>query len=412
MRIAVFGLGFVGLTAALGFADKGFSVRGYDINKDRRREIADGKIPFFEPGLDDALARNLGRAFCLAESAEEAAEKSNICFFCVGTPGLPDGSADLTHLLSAIDSVLLTVSPECVLVVKSTIVPGTLNERIKPYIRGKGAGNPVAVNPEFLREGMCWYDFINPDRIVCGVTDDRAKSILAEIYMPFNATLYFTAPNTAEFIKYLSNSLLATLISYSNEMAQFADAVGGIDTVRAFRILHGDRRLEGAGINDYLYPGCGFGGYCLPKDIAALVAAAQSRGFKPRISESVISLNNEMPELIARKIARAAGGKSEKTGILGLSFKPGSDDVRESPAAKIISLLTQWGYADIYAYDPVALREFQNTYSLPLTYCASAREVCETCGAVAIVTAWDEFKGIDKAFPDTRFIDCRYILGS
>ncbi|MDR0271560.1 nucleotide sugar dehydrogenase [Paenibacillus sp.] len=412
MRIAVFGLGFVGLTTALGFADKGFSVYGYDINKKRCAEIALGKVPFFEPGLDDALARNLGKTFTVANSAIDAAYKSDICFFCVGTPGLPDGSADLAHLLFAIDSVLETVTKDCVLVVKSTIPPGTLNERVTPHVRAKGANNPVAVNPEFLREGKCWDDFMNADRIVCGVKGDEAKNLLTEIYIPFGAPLHFVEPNTAEFIKYLSNSLLATLISYSNEMALLADAVGGIETARAFHILHEDRRLAGAGINTYIYPGCGYGGYCLPKDTAALDAVARNRGFMPRVLEGVISLNNEIPDLTARKIAREAGEKSDKIGILGLSFKPGSDDIRESPAAKIIAALIQGGYDSIYTYDPLAMREFQKTYRLSITYCASAHEVCETCGVVALVTAWGEFIGIDKAFPDTRFVDCRYFLGN
>lgn len=410
MRIAVFGLGFVGLTTALGFADKGFSVYGYDIKKERRAEISGGKVPFFEPGLDDALTRNLGKTFTLVNSAIDAAYKSDICFFCVGTPGLPDGSADLEHLLFAIDGVLETVSPVCVLVVKSTIPPGTLSERIMPHVRAKGANNPVVVNPEFLREGRCWNDFMNADRIVCGVTDDAAKAVLTELYMPFGAPIHFVKSNTAEFIKYLSNSLLATLISYSNEMALLADAVGGIETARAFRILYEDSRFTGAEINTYIYPGCGYGGYCLPKDTAALDAVALSRGFTPRILEDVISLNNEMPDLTAQKIARAAGKKTEKIGILGLSFKPGSDDVRDSPAVKIIRALIRDGFVNIYTYDPLAMREFQNTYRLSITYCESAHEVCKTCGTVALVTTWEEFKGIDKIFPDTRFVDCRYFL--
>jgi len=410
MRIAVFGLGFVGLTTALGFADKGFSVYGYDINKEHCAVISGGKVPFFEPGLDDALARNLGTAFTLVDCAIEAAYKSDICFFCVGTPSLPDGSADLEHLLFAIDSVLETVSPVCVLVVKSTVPPGTLSERVTPHVRAKGANNPVVVNPEFLREGSCWEDFINADRIVCGVTDDTAKSVLTELYMPFGAPLHFVEPNTAEFIKYLSNSLLAALISYSNEMALLADAVGGIETARAFRILHEDSRFAGAEISSYIYPGCGYGGYCLPKDTAALDAVALSRGFTPRILESVISLNNEMPDLTARKIAHAAGKKTEKIGILGLSFKPGSDDVRDSPAVKIIKTLIRDGYVNIYIYDPLAMQKFQNMYRLPITYCESLHEVCKTCRTVALVTAWEEFKGIDKTFPNTHFVDCRYFL--
>lgn len=410
MNISVFGLGFVGLTTALGFADKGFNVRGYDIDKKRLAQISGGEIPFLEPGLDVALTRNLGKTFSVSNSAVDAAEKSDACFLCVGTPGRPNGSADLTHLFCAIDSVLGVVSEECLFVVKSTVPPGTTKERVTSYIREKGANNPVAVNPEFLREGKCWDDFIDPDRIVCGVADDRAKAVLAQLYAPFDAPLHFVEPNTAEFVKYLSNSLLATMISYSNEMSLIADAVGGIEVARAFRILHEDRRLARAGINTYIYPGCGFGGYCLPKDIAALDAVAQNCGFTPRILEGVISLNNEMSELTAQKILREANSKTDKIGILGLSFKPGSDDVRDSPAAKIISVLLREGYNNIYAYDPIAEKEFDSVYGLQINYCASAREVCETCGTVALVTTWEEFAGIDKAFPGIRFVDCRYFL--
>lgn len=410
MKIAVFGLGFVGLTTALGFADKGFTVCGFDINEKRCLEIAGGKVPFFEPGLNDALTRNLGNTFVIGNSAAQTAKDSEACFFCVGTPGLPDGSADLTHLLSAMDSVMETVSQDCVFVVKSTVPPGTVKERVVPHVRAKGANNPVASNPEFLREGKCWEDFIDPDRIVCGAADDTAKNTLARIYAPFNAPLHFVELNTAEFIKYLSNALLAAMISYSNEMSLVADTVGDIEVAKAFRILHEDKRLAGAGINTYIYPGCGYGGYCLPKDTEALYTAAQNHGFTPRILENVISLNNEMPGLTAKKIACAAGDKTNKIGILGLSFKSGSDDVRDSSAASIISALLREGYDKIYAYDPLANKEFESVYGLPIAYCKSKEEVCETCGTVALVTAWSEFAGINKAFPDIRFVDCRYFL--
>lgn len=410
MNIAVFGLGFVGLTTGLGLADKGFFVQGYDIDRRRCAAISGGTLPFHEPGLDDALKRKLNKTFIVADNAANAANKSDVCFFCVGTPGLDDGSADLTYLFSAIDSVSEIISEKCVFVVKSTVPPGTVKERVIPYVRGKGLKNLIASNPEFLREGKCWDDFMNPDRILCGVTDDEAKNTLTELYAPFNAPLYFVEPNTAEFVKYLSNSLLAALISYSNEMALYADAVGGIETAKAFRILHQDRRLSGAGITAYIYPGCGYGGYCLPKDTVALEAAARNRGFIPRILEGVISLNNEMPELTAQKIMRSVNSKTDKIGILGLSFKPGSDDVRDSPAAKIIMALINDNYNNIYVYDPIAAEEFQKVYDLPIHYCVSVREVCETCGSVALVTAWDEFAGVDKSFPDTNFIDCRYYL--
>ena len=410
MNIAVFGLGFVGLTTALGFAEKGFAVRGYDINNERSLGIACGEVPFFEPGLDDALERNLGKTFVLTDNAADAAAGRDVCFFCVGTPELPDGSADLTYIFSAVDSILKTVSDTCVFVIKSTVPPGTVRERIVPYVRSKGARNPIVVNPEFLREGRCWDDFMNADRIVCGVDGDVAKDTLATLYAPFSAPIHFVEQNTAEFIKYLSNSLLATLISYSNEMALLADAIGGIEVAQAFRILHEDRRLAGAGINTYIHPGCGYGGYCLPKDTEALNATAKSNGFMPRILEGVISLNKEMSYFTAKKITLAANDKYEKIGILGLSFKPGSDDVRDSSAAKIITELIREGYTNIYAYDPIAINEFQNVYGLPIAYCASKDEVCRSCRVVAVVTAWEEFKKVNLDFPAVNFVDCRYCL--
>jgi UDPglucose 6-dehydrogenase len=410
MTIAVLGLGFVGLTAALGFADKGHAVRGFDVDAARAAAIADGKLPFFERGLDEALARNLNRTFFVAGSAEDAARGAELVFFCVGTPALPDGSANLDCLLSAIDAVAGTVSPKCALVIKSTVPPGTLTERIAPYIRAKGLKNPLAVNPEFLREGKCWADFTDPDRVLCGVTDNEAKSALTELYAPFGAPVRFVAPNTAEFVKYLSNSLLAVLISFSNEMALLAESAGGIDVAAAFHALNEDRRLSGAGITAYIYPGCGYGGYCLPKDTAAFAAAAKSKGFDARILGEAIALNNDMARLTARKIERAASGKTDKIGILGLSFKPESDDVRDSPAAKIIAALVEDGYRGIYAYDPIATAAFRAAYDLPIAYCASAREVCEICGTVAVVTAWDEFTTIKLDYKDIRLVDCRYCM--
>lgn len=410
MQIAVFGLGFVGLTAALGFADRGFIVRGFDSDFGRAAEIAGGAVPFYEPGLREALDRTAGKRFFIERDAAAAVRGCDCALFCVGTPGRADGSADLTHIFAAIDSVAAAVDKECVFVIKSTIPPGTLNGRVLPYIRAKGLQNPLAVNPEFLREGKCWEDFTRPDRIVLGVDDDAAKAALAKLYASFDAPLYFVLPNTAEFIKYLSNSLLATLVSYANEMALLAAAVGGIEVASAFRVLHEDRRLAGAGINAYIYPGCGYGGYCLPKDTAALSALGRAVGSETRIIDGVTSLNEAMPQLTAAKIKRAAGGGSGKIGVLGLSFKPLSDDVRDSSAAKIIAALIADGYRDIIAYDPVATSQFQQLYGLNINYSASARAVCEACDTIALVTAWEEFHGLDREYPDKRWVDCRYCL--
>jgi UDPglucose 6-dehydrogenase len=412
MNIAVIGLGFVGLAAALGFADRGIKVRGYDTDAAKASAIKNGSVPFLEPGLPDALNRALGMQFAVAADVTNAVLGADAVFFCVGTPCGEDGKADLRQLLSAIDSVLHAIRPDCLLVVKSTVPPGTVAGEIIPHVRAKGFCGPVAANPEFLREGHCWEDFTAPARIVCGVEngDARAIRVLSDIYAPFHAPLYFETISTAEYVKYLSNALLATLISFSNEMAAIASATDAINISKAFKILHMDSRLQGAGIAHYIYPGCGYGGYCLPKDTAALSTYAKANGIAARILDAAIEQNDRMPSLAAEKLKQMARRKDAKIGILGLAFKPNSNDVRDSPAAKIIQLLLADGYADIYAYDPAATEAFREMYHLDISYCATRNEVCGICGTVAIVTAWSEFRGIDKCFPEKSIADLRYFL--
>jgi len=412
MNILVIGLGFVGLTAALGFADKGFNVTGYDIDDRRAALIRSGRVPFVEPGLEPALGRTLGISLKISDSVRQETEAADLIFFCVGTPNKGDGSVDLRYLFSAIDSVIDVASPDCVFVIKSTVPPGTTADAVTPYVREKGFTGAVAVNPEFLREGHCWNDFMAPDRTVCGCggKDARAISLLTKLYEPFNAPLHFVTPDTAEFIKYLSNSLLAALISFSNEMSLIAEAVCSADIAKAFKVLHQDKRLVGAGINHYIYPGCGYGGSCLPKDTIALSAESKQLGFEPRILDGVISLNNEMPLRTAEKIQRLAGSREAHIGVLGLSFKPNSDDVRDSPTAKIIECLIDNGYSKIYAYDPFAAEAFRNMYGHAITYCKSKEEVCEACDTIAVVTIWQEFQGIHLKYPQKNWCDCRYWL--
>jgi UDPglucose 6-dehydrogenase len=338
-------------------------------------------------------------------------------FFCVGTPGGENGAADLTYLFSALDSVVNHLNSEKfrVLVIKSTVPPGTTKKEIIPYLHAKGFSEgkafAVANNPEFLREGKCWEDFIKPDRIVLGTGNEKAFEILRALYEPFNAPVHQVSLNTGEFIKYLSNTLLASLISYSNEMAVIADAIGDIDTGKAFRILHEDKRMKGSGITSYLYPGCGYGGYCLPKDTQAMAAQARMNGVIPRLLEDVIAINGRMPAYFIRKITSSVS-REKTVGILGLSFKPDSDDMRDSPAARIISLLIKEGYDNIAAYDPaVPLEQFEKAYKFEhIYYCGSGEEVCEKSDVIVLVTAWAEFKGLFSAFSQKIWVDCRYFL--
>lgn len=419
MVITVFGLGFVGLTTALGFCEYGHEVYGVEVNEERLSTIKSGRLPFLEPGLDDALVRHIEKKFfpVTTDRLAEVINKSDCVYYCVGTPYGKDGQADLTYLYRAIDQTLCHVKSDhyCVLVTKSTIPPSTTENKIIPYIESKGVkvGEQVGVanNPEFLREGHCWDDFMNADRIVLGVSDNKTEKVLQELYSSVHEPVFCVSLNTGEFIKYLSNTLLATLISYSNEMSVAADVLGHIDVAQAFRILHMDKRWGGCNMASYVYPGCGYGGYCLPKDTNAFYAVAKGAGFDAQILKNVIRTNDSMPRFIAERIDKTIEGKHETVlGILGLSFKPGSDDVRDAPSAKIIRELNAMGYTNIVGYDPVANMEFKkHNGDLLLSYIDEYSGILSKADVFVIATAWPEFMDIHQK-TDKKVIDCRYML--
>lgn len=434
MVITVFGLGFVGLTTALGFSEYGHTVYGVEMDPARLETIRDGRLPFLEPGLDDALVRHLNRRFYPVgiKDVPSIITQSHCVYYCVGTPYGKDGQADLSYLFSAISQTLVCMDDNefRVLVVKSTIPPSTTMNKIIPFIEKWGAENGrcnyvvgkdlgVANNPEFLREGHCWSDFMEPDRIILGVSDSKSEQRLRELYSCVEVPVKCVSLNTGEFIKYLSNTLLATLISYSNEMSVVADTIGDIDIAGAFRILHMDKRWGGCNMASYVYPGCGYGGYCLPKDTNALYAVTKSMGFDAKILKNVIDTNDSMPGFIAEKIIRSVndfckkeGGKraeDTRIGILGLSFKPGSDDVRDAPSAKIIKALADRGYTVLFGYDPVANEEFRQHYNLPLCYCDSLDSIIEASDVLVIATAWPEFGDV-RSKTSKSVVDCRYML--
>jgi len=410
MNITVMGLGFVGLTTALGLAEKGHTVLGYDPDKEKTAELTSGKVSLYEPNLTEALSRHLGRNFNILPALQETAADIQAIFICVGTPCGDDGAVDLRYVFGALDMLEPTLRHDSfcgVIIIKSTVPPGTTKTKIIPYLRGKKIKVPVVSNPEFLREGYCWNDFMNPDRIVCGTEDPVAVDVIKAVYKDFNAPIITTSLNTAEFIKYLSNNMLSNMISFSNEMSMIANAVGDISVKQAFETLHLDWRWNNAGMRHYVYPGCGFGGYCLPKDLEAMIAQAKSYGITPTLLESVQTVNKSMPSFFANQVTADV---SENIGVLGLSFKPKSGDVRSTPAADIISILLKKGYKSLYVYDPEAQKMFQKEFSLPVNYCESVDEVCRQVKTVIIVTAWPQFKGIDKQWPDVKFIDGRYML--
>ena len=415
--VTVFGLGFVGLTTALGFAHFGYKVYGFDVDEERAKTISAGKLPFLEPEMDDILKTQLKKNFVVTDDLKTALADSEIIYYCVGTPYGVNGSANLKYLFSAIDMTFDAIDDEKfrVMVIKSTIPPSTTAEKILPYVAEKvlltGGKKKFAVanNPEFLREGHCWEDFLRADRIVIGSDDNRAREKLVQLYKPMNIPIKCVTSSTGEFIKYLSNTLLATLISYSNEMEQVANTIGNIEISEAFKILHMDRRWNNCNMTSYVYPGCGYGGYCLPKDTNAFLAQSKEKGFEPQILKNVIATNDNRPTIIARRIVKNLD-LSAVIGVLGLSFKPLSDDVRDTPAARIIREIINEGYKNIVAYDPVANVEFTKHYpDLPIKTLASVEEVYDAADIIVIVTAWKEFKKVPN-LGSKKIIDCRYML--
>lgn len=412
--VTVFGLGFVGLTTALGFAHLGYKVYGIDVDHQRRETLQNGKLPFLEPQMEDELKHHLNKNFIITEDIEQAVSDSEYIFYCVGTPYGKEGSADLTYLFSAIDTTIAAIKDERyrILITKSTIPPSTTAEKIYPYIQGKGQVAQhigIANNPEFLREGHCWDDFIHADRIVLGCNDTVSEKMLKKLYEPMGIPIYCVSYTTSEFIKYLSNTLLATMISYSNEMSHIADTIGGIDVADAFHILHMDKRWNHCDMTSYVYPGCGYGGYCLPKDTCALFAQSVAKGFEPPILKHVIETNQNRAKIVAEKIIQGQH-RDDVIGILGLSFKPGSDDVRDSAAYKVIKELQNLGYNKIVAFDPAAMQEFRRAYpDINIQYLSSAEEVYNCSNIVAMITAWDSFLEL-AATKMEKTIDCRYAL--
>lgn len=415
--ITVIGLGFVGLTTGLGFSHKGFKVYGVDVWEPKLNAIKKGEVPFYEPHLEEALKKHLGNNFIPTNNLKEALENSEIVFYCVGTPMGDTGAADLSQLLGAIESTLKLIDKKSfkVLVVKSTIPPSTTKEKIKPFIEKMGfkTGTDVGLanNPEFLREGYAWDDFVNPDRVVVGTEDEKSLGLLKKIYEPFGKPIHSVSHNSGEYIKYLSNTLLSTLISFANEQSMIAHTLGDINISQAFKILHQDKRWHGspAGMSSYVYPGCGFGGYCLPKDTNALVALAGQKGYDAGMLKNALHINDEIKDFHVGRIAQSVA-KDEPIGVLGLSFKPNSDDVRDSPAMHIISRLVAKGYTNILGYDPIANTLFDNLYKLPVKYMSSMEDVVANSKCLLILTGWSEFKEKKELLNGKTVFDLRYIL--
>lgn len=414
--ITIIGLGFVGLTTALGLAEKGLKV--YGIEKDALKSfgLREGKLPFHEPYLKEKLEVHLKNGnFELTNDLENALNNSKIVMVCVGTPCNSEGLVDLSQIKEVVENIIENKKNEQFLsiCVKSTVPPKTCSDFIKPLIteRKLSIGKDIGLcnNPEFLREGFAWIDFINPDRIVIGSEDEKTKKSINEIYKNFESPIFNVNLETAEFIKYTSNTLLASLISFSNELEMIAHTIEDIDIKKSFEILHMDKRWVGnpASMSNYVYPGCGFGGYCLPKDTQALIGLADKKGYNPSLLKEVLNVNKKIHKFLTTKISQKIK-KHEKITILGLSFKPNSDDVRSSPACSIIEDLLNIGYKNLIAYDPIAVNAFKSVYSYKIDYSTNLHQAVETSKYSIIVTSWHEFKDLKKTFPNKEFFDLRF----
>ena len=410
MRISVVGTGYVGLVGAVGFAENGHDVVCVDIDAAKVDAINAGQSPIHEEGLDDLLRSNIGTNLRASTNLEDAVLNSELSLIAVGTPFDGD-KIDLSYIREVsrqIGEVLAGKDDYHVVVVKSTVVPGTTDDVVLPILEeaaGKKAGQDfgVGMNPEFLREGVAVDDFMNPDRIVLGGIDDRTRDVLAKAYASFkDAEIVRTSNKTAELIKYTANSLLATMISFSNEIANLCTAVGEVDVVDVMRGVHLDKRLtplngEGhrvwPGFVSYLESGCGFGGSCFPKDVKALISHGESLGEPMSLLKSVIDINDSQPgkvvELLDKHFPSLDG---VRIAVLGLAFKPGTDDMRESPAISIVNELIARN-ADLSAFDPVAREEAEKIFDgNRIRYGETVGETIEGAEALVILTRWNLFE--------------------
>ena len=403
MNVAVVGCGYVGLVTGVGLAHIGHDVVAVEVDEGRRERIATGRAPFYEPGLDELLQSSLAAGrFRLAAELAEAADAEVVCL-AVQTPPQAGGEIDLSYLRAAAVALarILTRDRNHVVAIRSTVVPGTATGVVAPLLDGVAA---VASNPEFLAEGTAVSDFLHPDRIVVGCDDPTGRELLDELYRPLGAPIVMTSPATAELAKYTSNALLATLISFSNEIGRISESLRGVDVEDVLGIVHRDRRLTPTvdgravrpGILAYLRAGCGYGGSCLPKDLSALLAARGAEGFEHPLLEGVRAVNESQAERLVQSVRSGLGGlDGRQLALLGVAFKGGTDDLRESPGLAVLDLLLAAG-AQVKVHDPLVAPEALAAWrARGAVWTASVREALHEAEAVVVTTNAAEFEGLE-----------------
>ncbi|HEV2509595.1 UDP-glucose/GDP-mannose dehydrogenase family protein [Bosea sp. (in: a-proteobacteria)] len=396
MRVTMIGSGYVGLVSGACFADFGHEVTCVDTDAGKIAALKRGEIPIYEPGLDDLVANNVraGRLSFTTELAGPVAAADAV-FIAVGTPSRRgDGHADLSYVHQAARDVVAAIDGFTVVVTKSTVPVGTGDEVERIMRETKpDADFAVVSNPEFLREGAAIADFKRPDRIVIGTEDERARKVMEDLYRPLYlnaAPLLFTARRTSELIKYAGNAFLATKITFINEMADLCERVGA-NVQEVARGIGLDNRIGGK----FLHAGPGYGGSCFPKDTLALIKTAQDMESPLRLVETVVAVNDQRKRAMARKVIAACGGsvRGKRIAILGLAFKPNTDDMREAPSLSIVTALLDAG-AEIVAYDPEAMASAK-TLMPEIAYAPDAYSCLDGADALVIVTEWDAFRALD-----------------
>jgi len=395
MNIAVVGTGYVGLVTGACFAEFGMHVTCVDKIEEKVRDLKTGRMPIYEPGLEEMVERNVkqGRLVFTTDLAA-AVEQSLVIFIAVGTPPDGTGAADLTFVREVALAVARSLNEYKVVVTKSTVPMGT-GSMIRKLIeenRKSPVAFSVASNPEFLREGAAVEDFMRPNRVVIGTEDPQASAILKDLYRPlylFETPFVITDVVTAEMVKYASNAFLATKISFINEMANLCDLIGA-DVHDVARGMGLDNRIGGK----FLHPGPGFGGSCFPKDTAAVAQIARNQGYRLRIVEAVIDVNDEQIGRVIGKVREVAGDPKGKTAaLLGLSFKPNTDDIREAPPIRIIEVLQGWEMK-IRAYDPVAMEPARKILK-DVTFAKNEYDAAEGADVLIVATEWNQFRQLD-----------------
>lgn len=419
MNIAIVGTGYVGLVSGTCFAEMGIDVTCVDIDQNKIDRLRHGEIPIYEPGLEDMVKRNVeaGRLHFTTDLSS-CLDKVKVVFSAVGTPPEEDGSADLKYVLAVANTFGQYIRKYTILVTKSTVPVGTaqkVKEAIQTQLdkRGEKIEFDVASNPEFLKEGAAVKDFMTPDRVVVGTESERARKIMSRLYKPFMLSgerMIFTDIPSAEMIKYAANSMLATRISFMNDIANLCEKVGA-DVTMVRKGIGSDTRIG----KKFLYAGCGYGGSCFPKDVKALIKTAEQNGYEMKVLKAVEEVNENQKSILFEKLQKHYNGdlKEKTIALWGLAFKPETDDMREAPALVLIDKLTEAG-CSVKTYDPIAMPECKRRIGDKVIYCKDMYEAVEEADVLMLVTEWKEFRMpsftmLKKTMADRVIIDGRNI---